>query len=209
MVLKKHLSLHHIKNSSYNIMLNFKEVVSVSLILFSVIDILGSIPVIIDLKKKTGSLQSGKVTLVAGIIMIAFLFLGESILHLFGLDTPSFAIAGALVIFFLGLEMVLGIHLFKGEMNGSNSSVSIVPIAFPIIAGAGTMTTILTLRAEFHQLSVLIAICLNLVLIYLVLKASNWIEKKLGATGADILRKVFGVVLLAIAIKMFRTHAGI
>jgi multiple antibiotic resistance protein len=190
-------------------MLNYKEILSVSLILFSVIDILGSIPVIIDLKKRTGMLHSEKATLVAGIIMIAFLFLGESILKLFGLDTPSFAIAGALVIFFLGLEMVLGIHLFRGEMQGDSGSTAIVPIAFPIIAGAGTMTTILSLRAEFNQISVLIGIFLNLILIYLVLRASNWIEKRLGAAGADVLRKVFGVVLLAIAIKMFRTHAGV
>ena len=189
--------------------LNFKEVLSVSLILFSVIDILGSIPVIIDLKKRSGSLHSARATLVAGMIMIAFLFLGESILKLFGLDTPSFAIAGALVIFFLGLEMILGIHIFKGDANVGAGSAAIVPIAFPIIAGAGTMTTILSLRAEFNQISILIAIFLNLILIYLVLKASNWIEKKLGQAGADVLRKIFGVVLLAIAIKMFRTHAGL
>jgi multiple antibiotic resistance protein len=189
-------------------MLNFKEIVSVSLILFSVIDILGSIPVIIDLKKRTGVLHSAQATLVAGVIMIAFLFLGESILTLLGLDTPSFAIAGALVIFFLGLEMVLGIHFFRGEVQGAAKTASIVPIAFPIIAGAGTMTTILSLRAEFNQISILIAILLNLMLVYVVLKASGWIEKKLGQAGADVLRKVFGVILLAIAIKMFRTHTG-
>lgn len=190
-------------------MFNFKEIFSVSLILFSVIDILGSIPVIIDLKKRTGVLRSAQATLVAGLIMVAFLFAGESILKLFGLDTSSFAIAGALVIFFLGLEMILGIHFFKGEVAGSGSSASIVPIAFPIIAGAGTMTTILSLRAEFNQISILIAILLNLVLVYFVLRASGWIEKKLGQAGSDVLRKVFGVILLAIAIKMFRTHAGI
>lgn len=190
-------------------MFNFKEIFSVSLILFSVIDILGSIPVIIDLKKRTGVLRSAQATLVAGLIMVAFLFAGESILKLFGLDTSSFAIAGALVIFFLGLEMILGIHFFKGEISGNGSSASIVPIAFPIIAGAGTMTTILSLRAEFNQISILIAILLNLVLVYFVLRASGWIEKKLGQAGADVLRKVFGVILLAIAIKMFRTHAGV
>jgi len=201
--------LNFAKNKIAIIMLNFKEIVSVSLILFSVIDILGSIPVIIDLKKRTGMLHSAQATLVAGMIMVAFLFLGESILTLLGLDTPSFAIAGALVIFFLGLEMVLGIHFFKGEMQGAAKTASIVPIAFPIIAGAGTMTTILSLRAEFNQISILIAILLNLGLVYLVLRASGWIEKKLGQAGADVLRKVFGVILLAIAIKMFRTHANI
>ncbi|MCS6796559.1 MAG: MarC family protein [Raineya sp.] len=190
-------------------MLNFKEILTVSLILFSVIDILGSVPVIIDLKKRTGTLHATQATFVAGLIMIAFLFLGESILKILGLDTPSFAIAGALVIFFLGLEMVLGIHFFRGEMQGNGSSASIVPIAFPIIAGAGTMTTILSLRAEYQQISILIAIILNLILVYAVLRASGWIERKLGQAGTDVLRKVFGVILLAIAIKMFRVHLGI
>lgn len=190
-------------------MLDFKEILTASLILFSVIDILGSIPVIIDLKKRTGTLHATQATMVAGVIMIAFLFLGESILKVLGLDTPSFAIAGALVIFFLGLEMVLGIHFFRGDMQGSNSATSIVPIAFPIIAGAGTMTTILSLRVEYHQISILIAIILNLILVYIVLKASGWIEHKLGRAGTDVLRKVFGVILLAIAIKMFRMYLGV
>jgi multiple antibiotic resistance protein len=188
-------------------MLSFKEILSVSLILFSVIDILGSIPVIIDLKKKTGHIESEKATLAAGIIMVVFLLLGDSILHLFGLDAASFAIAGALVIFFLGLEMVLGIHFFRGEQ--ASQSGSIVPLAFPLIAGAGTMTTILSLRAEYNQWNILIGIALNLVFIYLVLKASSWIEKKLGKAGADVLRKIFGVILLAIAVKLFKTNIGV
>ncbi|MCU0445796.1 MAG: MarC family protein [Microscillaceae bacterium] len=188
-------------------MLSFKEIISVSLVLFSVIDILGSIPVIIDLKKKTGYIESEKATLAAGIIMVVFLLLGDSILHLFGLDAASFAIAGALVIFFLGLEMVLGIHFFRGEQ--ASQAGSIVPLAFPLIAGAGTMTTILSLRAEYSQWNILIGIALNLVFIYFVLKASSWIEKKLGKAGADVLRKVFGVILLAIAVKLFKTNIGI
>lgn len=185
-------------------MLGFKEVLSVSLILFSVIDILGSIPVIIDLKKKSGSIHSAQATFVAGLIMFSFLFLGENILHLLGLDVASFAVAGGLVIFFLGLEMVLGIHLFRGEIESKTSAI--VPLAFPIIAGAGTMTTIISLRAEYDLLVMCFGIAINLVLIYAVLKASSWIEEKLGKSGADVLRKVFGVILLAIAIKLIKTN---
>jgi multiple antibiotic resistance protein len=185
-------------------MLNLKEILSVSLVLFSVIDILGSIPVIIDLKKRAGKIESEKATLVAGLIMFAFLYLGESILALFGLDVASFAIAGALVIFILGLEMLLGIHLFKSEAQTKSSSI--VPLAFPLIAGAGTMTTIMSLRAEYTMLTVVIGITLNLVLIYIVLKASSWIERKLGQAGAEVLRKVFGVILIAIAVKLFKSN---
>jgi multiple antibiotic resistance protein len=184
--------------------MSVKEVVSVSLVLFSVIDIMGSIPVIIDLKKKTGHIESEKATLVSGFIMFAFLFLGESILHLFGLDVQSFAIAGALVLFLVGLEMVLGIHIFRGDAQSNTSSI--VPLAFPMIAGAGTMTTIISLRAEFDQLTIFVGIALNLVFIYLVLRTSSWIERKLGVSGAEILRKVFGVILLAIAVKLFKTN---
>lgn len=188
-------------------MLNFKEVISVSLVLFSVIDILGSVPVVIDLRKKAGGhVESEKATLVAGVIMIAFLFLGESILKLFGIDVSSFAIAGALVIFLIGMEMVLGIVLFR-DGNEAKSS-SIVPLAFPMIAGAGTMTTIISLRAEYEQLNVLAGIVLNLIFVYVVLKASGWISKKLGTAGANVLRKVFGVILLAIAVKLFKSSIG-
>lgn len=186
--------------------MNPKEILSVSLVLFSVIDIIGSIPVIIDLKKRAGRIESEKATLASGIIMFAFLYLGESILHLFGVDVQSFAIAGALVIFFVGLEMVLGIHIFKGEAQSKASSI--VPLAFPMIAGAGTMTTIMSLRSEFDQMTILVGIALNLVFIYLVLKTSSWLERKLGATGAEVLRKIFGVILLAIAVKLFKTNIG-
>ncbi|MCS6820509.1 MAG: MarC family protein [Microscillaceae bacterium] len=181
-----------------------REILSATLVLFSVIDILGAIPVIIDLKKKTGYIDARQTTLVSGILMFAFLFLGESILKLFGLDIASFAIAGAIIIFLIGFEMVLGIHLFKGDTQGGSSSI--VPLAFPIIAGAGTMTTIITIRAEFTQISVIIAILLNLLLIFIVLRASDWLEKKLGHTGTEILRKAFGIILLAIAIKIFKTN---
>ncbi|MEQ8359613.1 MAG: MarC family protein [Cytophagales bacterium] len=186
-------------------MLNFKEIASVSIILFSVIDILGSIPIIINLRKKFGHIQSEKISIVAIVIMVAFLFLGESILKLFGIDVYSFAIAGAIIIFLLGMEMVLGVEIFKAS-PGEKSSSSVVPIAFPLIAGAGTMTTILSLRAEFEQINVLVGIFVNMVLVYIVLKSSNWLERKIGQAGFNILRKVFGIILLAIAIKLFKQN---
>ncbi|MGB3179967.1 MAG: MarC family protein [Cyclobacteriaceae bacterium] len=187
-------------------MLNFREILSVSLILFSVIDIVGSIPIIIDLRKKTGHIQSEKATLVAGIIMIAFLYLGESILKLFGIDVESFAIAGALIMFFLGMEMVLGLQFFKADDPEESASASIVPLAFPLIAGAGTMTTLVSLKAAYEGPNILVGILLNLVFVYVVLKTSGWLEKKIGKAGFNILRKVFGIILLAIAIKLFKTN---
>ncbi|MCB0644991.1 MAG: MarC family protein [Phaeodactylibacter sp.] len=185
-------------------MLNLKEIFSVSLILFSVIDILGSLPIIIDLKKKGKVIESAKATAIAGVLMIVFLLGGESILRLFGIDVSSFAIAGALIIFLLGLEMILGITLFRDSMDDENSTV--VPIAFPLIAGAGTMTTILTLKAEYEMWNIFIGIFVNLIFVYLVLRSSNWISRKLGKGGAEVLRKVFGIILLAIAIKLFKTN---
>lgn len=185
-------------------MLSLKEIVSVTLILFSVIDILGSIPVIIDLRKKAGHIQSEKATLAAGLIMILFLFLGEQILKLLGLDVESFAIAGGIIIFFIGLEMILGRNIFKDEADPSTSSI--VPLAFPLIAGAGTMTTILTLRAEYDVANIVIGILLNLIIVYVVLKTCNWLERKLGKSGVNILRRVFGIILLAIAVKLIKTN---
>jgi multiple antibiotic resistance protein len=185
-------------------MIDFKEIVSVSLILFSVIDIVGSIPVIIDLKKKAGGyIQSGKATFVAGLLMILFLYVGESLLDLFHLDVASFAVAGAIVIFLLGLEMVLGVSIFKEDESLARTA-SVVPIAFPLIAGAGTMTTILTLKAEYQNINIFIGIIINLILVFIVLKLSGWIESKIGRGGEAILRKVFGIVLLAISIKLFK-----
>jgi multiple antibiotic resistance protein len=187
---------------------DLKEIMSVSLILFSVIDIVGSIPVIIDLKQKAGGhIESGKATLVAGVLMILFLLVGESILFLFGIDTESFAVAGAIVIFLLGLEMILGISLFKEDESLARSA-SVVPIAFPLIAGAGTMTTILTLKSEFENINVFIGIIINLLLVFIVLKSSGWIQSKIGLGGEAILRKVFGIVLLAIAVKILKANLG-
>lgn len=188
-------------------MFSFKEILSVTLILFSVIDILGSIPIIISMRQKVGHIQSEKATLASGVLMIVFLYLGESILGLFGVDISSFAIAGALVIFIIGLEMILGVEFFRHEqVDGGSGTSSIVPIAFPLIAGAGTMTTLLSLRAEYSLPNILVGIIVNLLFVYLVLKTTNWLERKLGKAGLNILRKVFGIILLSIAIKLFKTN---
>jgi multiple antibiotic resistance protein len=194
------------KSSYLWAMVDFKQILSVSLILFSVIDILGSIPIIINLRKKVGHIQSGKATIVAGVLMITFLLVGKSILTLFGIGVEDFAIAGALIIFALGAEMILGIELFKPDPDAT-ASASIVPIAFPLIAGAGTLTTILTLKAEFEQINIAIGILLNLIFVFIVLKSTNWLERKLGKTGVDVLRRIFGIILLSIAVKIFKTNA--
>jgi len=185
-------------------MFSFKEIISVSLILFSIIDILGAIPIIIDLRKRAGKIESGKATIVAGLIMVAFLYFGETILSLFGIDFSSFAIAGSFIIFLIGTEMVLGIDIFKSDPHEKTSSI--VPLAFPIIAGAGTMTTLISLRAEYSLPNILVGIVLNLVFVYLVLRSSNWLERKLGTAGTNILRKAFGIILIAIAVKLFKTN---
>jgi len=184
-------------------MFDLKQILSVTLILFSVIDILGSIPIVINLRKKVGHIQSEKATLAAGFLMILFLLVGKSILNLFGIGVEDFAIAGALIIFALGAEMILGIELFKPDPEAS-SGASIVPIAFPLIAGAGTLTTILTLKSEYTQANIAVGIVINLVIVYGVLKSTNWLERKLGKTGLDVLRRIFGIILLSIAIKIFK-----
>lgn len=190
-------------------MFDFKSILSVTLVLFSVIDIVGSIPIIIDLRKKTGHISSLKATLAAGVIMVSFLYVGKVILNLLGVDIHSFALAGALIIFFLGLEMVLDQHIFRSTDEQAVSSTSVFPIAFPLIAGAGTMTTIISLRAQYEVTDILVGIVLNLIIVFVVLKSSSWIERKLGASGTTILRKVFGVVLLSIAIKIFKSNWGL
>ncbi len=184
---------------------SLKEIFSVTLILFSVIDILGSIPIVINLRKKVGHIQSAKATLAAGVLMILFLFIGRSILGLFGIGVEDFAIAGALILFAIGAEMILGIELFKPDPDASATGASIVPIAFPLIAGAGTLTTILTLKAEFTQPNIAVGIIINLAVVYLVLQSTTWLEMKLGKTGLDVLRRIFGIILLSIAIKIFKT----
>ena len=183
--------------------LDFKEIITVGMVLFAVIDIIGSIPIIIGLRAKFGHIESEKASLVSGVIMITFLFVGEELLKLIGIDVNSFAVAGSFVLFFLALEMILGIRIYRDE---EASSASIVPIAFPLIAGAGTMTTLLSLRSQFHTANIIIAIILNIILVFIVLKSSSKIEKMLGKNGLGVIRKTFGVVLLAIAVKLFAAN---
>jgi len=185
-------------------LLDFKEILTASMVLFAVIDIIGSIPVILSLRQKVGHIQSEKASIVAVIIMITFLFVGEEILKLIGIDVNSFAVAGSLVILFLALEMILGIQLYKEE---NPETASIVPIAFPLIAGAGTMTTLLSIKAEFETINIIIAIIINMIFVYMVLKSSKKIEHILGKGGISVLRKIFGVILLAIAVKLFASNA--
>ena len=185
---------------------NTKEILSVTMILFAIIDILGSIPVVIQLRQRAGHIQSEKASIVVMVLMIAFLFIGEGLLNIIGLDIPSFAIAGSIVIFIIAMEMVLGINLFKEEMP---DSVSIVPLAFPLIAGAGTMTTLLSLKSEYATQNIIVGIILNVAFVYLVLKNTARLEKLFGKTGLNIFRKAFGIILLAIAIKLFRNNTGL
>ncbi len=183
--------------------IDFREILTVGMVLFAVIDIVGSIPIIVDLRSKHGHIESEKASIVAGIIMIVFLFIGEEFLKIIGIDVHSFAVAGSFVLFFIALEMILGIRIYRDE---ESSSASIVPIAFPLIAGAGTMTTLLSLRSEFHTINILISILLNLILVYIVLKLSSKLEQLLGKNGLGVIRKAFGVVLLAIAVKLFAAN---
>ncbi|MBS1486873.1 MAG: MarC family protein [Bacteroidetes bacterium] len=183
--------------------MDFKEIFSVTLILFSVIDIIGSVPFIILIKKRDGRIHTEKATIIAALLMVGFLYLGQSILQLFGLDVASFAAAGAIVIFIVAMEMILGITLIKDDPDAKGAG-SVVPLAFPLIAGAGTLSTILSLRAVYEEINVLIGILLNLVFVYIVLRASPWLERVLGNSGFAILRRVFGVILLAIAVKIFK-----
>ncbi len=186
--------------------LNFREIFTAGMVLFAVIDIIGSVPIIIDLRQKVGHIKSEKASIVALVLMILFLFVGESILTLIGIDVNSFAIAGSFVLFFLAIEMILGVKLYKDDIP---ETASIVPIAFPLIAGAGTMTSLLAMRAEYEVQNIIVAIVANIIVVYAVLKSSKRIEKVLGQGGIAVLRKVFGIILLAIAVKLFRTNLGI
>lgn len=186
--------------------LNLLEILASFMVLFAIIDILGSIPIILDIKAKTGSIYPGRTTLVAYGIMLLFLFIGEPLLGLFGVDISSFAIAGSIILLLMGLEMVLGIQLFKHESGGGGA---IVPIAFPLIAGAGSITTLLSLRAEYQIVNLLIALSLNMIIVYLVLRLTTFFERILGPNGLHILKKFFGIILLAISIKLFLSNTGI
>lgn len=186
--------------------LDFIEILGAFMVLFAIIDIPGSIPIIIDLKSKSGNIHPLKVTLVSFLILLAFLFIGNPLLGIFGIDVYSFAIAGSFIIFLIAMEMILGIELFKQDSHGSGS---VFPIAFPLIAGAGSITTILSLKAEYDTINIFIALVLNMVIIYLVLRLTSFFERILGKSGLQILKKVFGVILLSIAIKLFLTNTGI
>jgi multiple antibiotic resistance protein len=184
--------------------LDIDKLLTVTFTLFAVIDIIGSIPLLHALKKKLGGLHEGKATLISGGLMVLFLFGGEKLLNILGVDKRSFAVGGSIVIFILGLEMVLGIEIFKSEPDSKASVV--VPIAFPLIAGSGTLTTIMSLKANFEETTVLAGILLNLIIIFIVLKSLDWIEKILGQAGMIAIRKFFGVILLAIAVKIFSSN---
>lgn len=175
------------------------------MVLFAVIDIVGNIPIIIDLRKKVGHIQSEKASVIAGFIMILFLFVGQQLLSLIGIDVHSFAIAGAFILFFIALEMILGITLYK-EDDDESISATVFPLAFPLIAGPGSLTTLLSLRAEFSIENIIVAVLLNVLVIFIVLKTSSKIEKMIGPNGIKIIRKIFGVILLAIAVKLFAAN---
>lgn len=186
--------------------LNIVEIFASFMVLFAIIDIPGSIPIIIDIKNKTGKISAGKATIVAFAIMFAFLFIGKPLLGIFGVDISSFAIAGSFIVLLIALEMVLGVEIFKNNDPGGGS---IVPIAFPLIAGAGSITTLLSLKAEYATENIAVALLVNMVIVYLVLKSTRLVEKLLGPTGIAILRKAFGIILLTIAVKLFITNTGI
>lgn len=182
------------------------EILKVTTVLFAVIDIIGSIPVILNLRQAAGSINPMKASWVSLFIMIGFLFVGESILNLIGITVGDFAIAGSFVLFFIALEMILGIKIYRDEVQ---ATASVVPLAFPLIAGTGTLTTLLSIRAEYNLLSILIAIVLNVVIVYFVLRYLHLLERLLGVGGIAILKKVFGIILLALAIKLFRKYTGL
>ncbi|MFN4082932.1 MAG: MarC family protein [Bacteroidia bacterium] len=185
-------------------MFSIKDIATITLTLFAIIDIIGSIPVIISIKNKHKHLDSAKATLAAGALMLLFLFFGEQFLKLFGVDVSSFAIAGSIVIFIIGLEMILGIELLRTEPNEKTGSI--IPIAFPLIAGSGTLTTIISMKAIYSFYNILTGILLNLIFVYIVLRSTNFIERKLGSSGLSLVRKFFGIVLLSIAVRIFKSN---
>ena len=187
---------------------DISQIITVTFTLFAVIDVLGSLPVIISIKKKMGDINAFLATMVSGGLMLLFFFIGEQMLEFMGLDIKSFAIAGSIVIFILGLEMILGLEFFKPDKEGAGSS-TLVPVAFPLIAGSGTLTTVMSLKAAYEYYTILIAILINLVIIYVTLRSVNFLERILGPSGIAVVRKFFGVILLAIAVKIFRNNIGV
>jgi multiple antibiotic resistance protein len=185
---------------------NVKEIINSTLILFSIIDITGNIPIVISLRNKVGHIQTGKATFVAFIIMLVFLFLGNELLKMIGIDLASFAIAGSVIIFIMAFEMILGIQIMK---DVEPEAVSIVPLAFPLLAGPGVFTTLLAIRAEYKVENIVVGIIINLIIVYIVLNRTEYIERLLGRNGLTVLRKIFGIILLAIAVKLFKTNIGL
>jgi len=185
---------------------NFKEILTATMILFAVIDIIGSLPIIISLREKAGHIQSEMASIIAAVLMILFLFLGKQILSLIGINVNEFAVAGSLILFFLALEMILGITLFKEDEETSPKLASVFPLAFPLLAGPGSLTTLLSLRAEYDIQNIIVAVLINILFIYVVLKTSGKLQKIIGKNGIIIIRKVFGVILLAIAVKLFTSN---
>ena len=188
-----------------NFNFNFKEIATATMVLFAVIDIVGSIPIIISLKEKSGTIKSGRASIIAAVVLIVFLFVGEEILNLIGINVYEFAVAGAFILFFIALEMILGIKLFK--QNEENLEMATVfPIAFPIVAGPGSLTSLLSLRAEFSLENIIVAIIINIVIVFIVLRTSGSLQRFLGKNGIAIIEKIFGVILLAIAVKLFTSN---
>ena len=185
--------------------LDFKELLTVTFTLFAIIDVVGSVPILISIKEKMGGIRELRATFISGALMVLFLYGGEKFLNILGLDVGSFAVGGSIVIFILGLEMVLGLEFFKSEKD--IKAATVVPIAFPLIAGSGTLTTIMSLNANYGETTILIAILVNLIIVFVVLKSLNWIARLLGPAGLIAVRKFFGVILLAIAVKIFATNA--
>jgi multiple antibiotic resistance protein len=188
----------------FDSLVNFEDVLTVTVTLFAIIDIVGATPLLISMKSRLGEIESGKATLASGVLMILFLIFGTKFLGLLGVDVHSFAVAGSIVIFIMALEMVLGIELFRQDPDVKSGSI--IPIAFPIIAGSGTLTTVMSLRANYTIYSILIGILINLLAVYLVLKSLTFLERKLGKSGLFVIRKFFGVILLAIAVKIFKAN---
>jgi multiple antibiotic resistance protein len=184
--------------------MDIKNLLSVTLILFSVIDIIGSLPIIIDLKEKGNHIEAGKASLVSLVLMVMFLYIGDQVLKLFGVDVQSFAVAGSIILFAISLEMILGVKIFKDDKNMKKATI--VPIAFPLVAGAGTMTTIISIKAKFDNWEILTGILINIVLVYVVLKSVDYLRAKLSVSFINVLRKLFGIILLAIAVKLFRDN---
>ncbi len=184
---------------------NFKEIATATMVLFAVIDIVGSIPIIISLREKSSTIKSGRASIIAAIVLIIFLFIGEEILNLIGVNVNEFAVAGAFILFFIALEMILGVTLFK-QKEGSMEMATVFPIAFPIVAGPGSLTTLLSLRAEYAIENIIVAILVNVVVVFIVLKTSGSLQRFLGKNGIAIIEKIFGVILLAIAVKLFTSN---